>query len=233
MKTDLLKAVKLFGVALAFVLAAVFLSSLITDDSTPTTTLITRPFVECPRNTNGYENITKKLTLVQNISSRGIPNKGFEGGKQITIEKTGGGFSDIACGYLLFKASVNDKPLEQEHMNLYMGAVASSRGIRYGVQFGGHIVPSKKNRINKETDIDNKTEILFPLDAIPYSMEKTRKNILYANWVSLLNVADKIDFYIALNSSVFGEIELVEIAYKCWDAQTGQETDDCELKLAD
>lgn len=222
------KAFGLFASALIFVLSAVFLSSLISKwqlgEQKTTPPLATRLIVDCPNDFSSYEKVTKRLKLVENIPSFGNPDGSFTG-KTVSIKRTGLK-SQVACGYLFYRVSVGDKPIEQKYANLYMGAV-DSRG---GVQSGGHVLPDKNVEIvNRNTN--GKTEILLPLNSITYDGTE-RKNIKQANWISLLNVSDQIDFQVALNTAEqSGKIDLVEIAYKCWNPETGEETQDCSLDL--
>jgi hypothetical protein len=227
------KAVGYVALALAFVLAAVFSSAAITKwqagEPVPTATstppIAIRPVVTCPKDSRSYEAAkqNKNLVLLSTTSSYGKAGEGFIKESVISLKRSGLN-SQIACGYLFYRVSAGNHPINQQYENLYMIPTQ-------GEQFGGHILPDGKNTITND-EVNGKTEILLPLDDISYD-GTDRKNIKRANWVSLLNVSDQIDFTIALNTTnLMGGIDSVEIAYKCWNPETGQETTDCELKSA-
>jgi hypothetical protein len=180
---------------------------------------ITPSPVTCPSDLKSYSDTTKKLSLIENMPSNGT-NKILKGYK-VSIERSGL-TSDIACGYLVYQVSYNEKPIIQKFMALSM---KTSGGM-----FGGHIIPDeKKGAIIIETE--NMTQVLIPLDDITYD-GISRNPIKEANWVSLLNVAQQIEFEVALSTDqVNGKINLVQIAYKCINKDTGKETEDCNLKL--
>lgn len=181
--------------------------------------------VTCPNDYNSYlqAKAVKNIGLLSNKSSYGV-NGSFAGHDYTVSLKRTGLNSQIACGYLFYKISVGNKPIEQKYENLRMLPTDSK-------QFGGQILPNEKTAVSIN-EVANKTEILIPLNNIPYD-GTDRINIKQADWASLLNVADQISFDIALNTiSPLGRIDSVEIAYKCWNPQTGQETNDCNLELA-
>lgn len=220
------KALQYFGAALIFVLSAVFLSKWIdTNSSAPKPPPISdNKSVQCPLDTNSYQTTKaiKNLTLLNNKSSYGV-NGSFAGHEYTVSLKRTGLKSQIACGYLFYRVSTGNKPIDQEHEGLYM-IPTNSR------QFGGHILPDEKSAISIN-EVNNKTEFLIPLNSIPYD-GTSRTNIKQADWASLLNVTDQINFDIALNTiSTFGYVDSVEISYKCWNPQTGQETNDCNLEV--
>lgn len=185
----------------------------------------TKKIVECPLDVKSYESTkaNKNLVLLENKSSYGV-NGSFTGHDYNVLVKRTGLQSKVACGYLFYKISVGDKPIELTSEGLYMN-------LANGKQFGGHILPDEKNAISI-SEINNKTEVLIPLNSINYD-GTSRVNIKQADWVSLLNVSDQINFNIALNTiRSSGHIDSVEIAYKCWNPQTGDETEDCNLEVS-
>lgn len=183
-----------------------------------------RQLVECPLDTESYQATKSKnnVVILENKTSRG-ENGSFTGNDyNVSIKRTGLK-SQVACGYLFYKVSVGSNPIDIKSEGLYMAPTKS-------IQFGGHILPTEANSISIK-NVDNKTEVLMPLNSISYD-GTARINIKEANWVSLLNVTSQIDFNIALNTiRDQGKIDSVEIAYKCWNPQTGQETDDCKLEV--
>lgn len=183
-----------------------------------------RPIVECPADFKSYEKAKerKNVVVLEKSSSYGVDGSFSGHDYRVSLKRTGLK-SQIACGYLFYRTSVGERALDQEHENLYMAPVKDS-------QFGGHVIPDEKETIRNQ-EINNKTEILLPLDSITYD-GTSRKNIYVADWGALLNVSDRIDFNIALNSiDPAGKIDAVEIAYKCWNPKTGEETDDCNLEV--
>jgi len=177
------------------------------------------PIVSCPTDSKSFENTEKKLTLLENRPSNGT--EGILKGFRITIERSGI-TSDIACGYLFYRVSFGDKPIEQEYMSLYMNLSSG--------QFGGHILPDeKKGAIINE--INNKTEVIMPLDRITYNGLE-RYPIKEVDWVALLNVSNQIEVDIALSAdTILGNIDLVQFTYKCVNPETREETEDCKLKV--
>lgn len=189
---------------------------------TPTTA---RPIVECPKDFDSYEQTRKSLivTLLENKESYGIPGDGFAKEYKVKLKRSGLN-SEVACGYLFYRVSVDGRAIQQTYENLVMRP-SDSR------QFGGHIIPNKNVEI-RNVDVNNKTEILLPLANITYNPNKGRPDTRSADWVALLNVADEMEFDIALNTTAqAGMIDEVSIAYKCWNPETGQETQDCELEV--
>lgn len=184
----------------------------------------TMPVVNCPLDTQSYQTTSslKHVVLLTNKSSYGV-NGSFSGHEYNVVLKRTGLNSKIACGYLFYKISIGDNPINQKYENLYMTPTDSK-------QFGGHIIPDEKNSI-KISEVDGKTEILIPLNNINYDGTE-RLNFKQADWVSLLNVTNQMSFNIALNTiKTLGHIDSVEIAYKCWNPETGEETKDCELEV--
>jgi len=180
--------------------------------------------VSCPLDTDSYQETKakKNIAVLNDKSSYGV-NGSFTGHDYNVVLKRTGLQSQIACGYLFFKVSVGDKPIELASEGLYM-ILSDSR------QFGGHIMAGAEYVINTSV-VNNKTEILIPLGVVSHD-GTTRTNIKKSDWVSLLNVGDQISFNLALNTvRTLGRIDSVEIAYKCWNPQTGQENSDCGLEV--
>lgn len=213
-----------------FILAITFLlaigASWISGKFKPTVVTIPpenlRSVVECPRDFASYEATKedKNIVLLQYAPSYAQEGK-FIKEYNFSIKRSGLN-SQIACGYLFYRISVGDEPIVQAYENLYL--TPTNR------QFGGHIIPEEKSVIRNE-DVNGKTEILMPLDSISYDGTQ-RKNIMTADWASLLNVSDRIDFTAALNTTRgLGRIDSLEIAYKCWNPKTGEETQDCKLEI--
>lgn len=206
-------------VILAIGIGSIWIASFFSKKANKTTTV-----VECPLDTKSYQEtkIGKNVILLENKTSYG-EDKSFDGHDYNVLIKRTGLQSKIACGYLFYRISVGDRPIQQANENLYM-TLTSSR------QFGGHILPDEKNAISI-AEVNNKTEVLVPLNSV-YHDGTSRTDIKQADWASLLNVAGQISFNIALNTtSPKGHVDSVEIAYKCWNPQTGQETTDCGLEV--
>lgn len=205
---------------------AIWATSFLVDDEKPNKEEIAEEVVEkiivkrpeCSDTFDSYNNL-KKVTLVQGHNSYGN-GIDFVNKKILNVKSSGSG-SKIACGYLYFEGRVGDRPLQQEWENLYIKPS----------QFGGHIV-SDNAIINRE--VNNKTQLLFNLKNIEYRLTKDSLGTRTADWSSLLNVSNLIEFEIALNT-LFpdGVIETVNLAYQCWSPETGKITDDCELVVQD
>ena len=169
---------------------------------------------DCPNASDFFASLPK-VTLVKNLNSYG--DKGLFVNKKIIIIKSLGSGSKVACGYLYIKAHAGNRPFQLKGEHPYVKPS----------QFGGHIFTD--NAItNKE--IENKTELLFNLKQIKYWVENDKPEIREADWASLFNVSDKVEFEIALNTiHEAGVIDEVSIAYQCWSPETGQKTTDCQL----
>jgi hypothetical protein len=138
----------------------------------------------------------------------------FVNDKQVTVSRTGSA-SEIACGYLYINAGVAKRPLNN-YENIYI--------VPEG--FGGHLESSAA--VSNQA-VNSSTEMIFSLDNIQYIYNKAA---YIANWAALLNVSNKINFEIALNTTdPRGYINEVGIAYKCWNPQTGEVTTDCKLSV--
>lgn len=180
---------------------------------------IIQPVVKCTTDPSSFEGTDKKLGIIANKPSNG--SGGNLRGYKVTLARTGL-TSDVACGYLMYQVSFGGKPVEQESMALYMRPTGS--------QLGGHIWPDE-NRGAVIKTVENKTQVIMPLDAITYD-DTAKYPIKQANWASLLNVSDHIEFEVALSADVpNGRIDLVQLAYKCKNKDSGKEDDVCLLEV--
>ncbi len=220
---DILQATIILIITAVLVIGATWISN--TTKNTEQPKVIEVPFsaVDCPKDSGSYQKVkaSKNIILLSDKQSYGISGEGFVKLYDISIKRTGLN-SEIACGYLFYRLSSGGKPISQNYENFFMIP-------RESLQFGGHILTTNNTISNSE--INGKTEILLPLNDISYDGIE-RKNIKQANWVALLNVSDLVNFTIALNTlNQLGHIDSVEIAYKCWNPITGQETKDCNLEV--
>jgi len=172
----------------------------------------------CPDTTDAFntlKNAGQVVVLTKNRNTYG--ENGFFVNSKITVIKSTGSGSQVACGYLFVKAHGSDgRPLQVKWENPY---------VKPG-QFGGHLQTG--DSIIPQEDGKAK-EFLFNLSKINYRFEgETRQ----ADWAALLNVSNKIEFEIALNTTdKGGTIDEVSIAYQCWSPETGQVTHDCKLSI--
>ena len=161
------------------------------------------------------------VTLVKGLNGTyGIAGDGFVNDKEVRVNRTGTG-SEIACGYLYIDAGVGNRPLNEKYENTY---IASG-------DFGGHL---ENSAAIVDKTVASSTELLFSLENIQYRKGKTTTDVYTADFASLLNVSNYLDFDIALNTlNPMGYINEVGIAYKCWNPQTGAVTNDCSLQVAE
>lgn len=182
--------------------------------------IISRP--KCEKSFNNYQKLLNKkqfIKIVENKKSY-AENRQFVSNIQPLISRTGAG--SVSCGYLYVKVSKNNKPLHKEWDSIYINPH----------DFGGHLLREKsilhENR-------ENYTEILFSLDSISYSgfpYNSNAQNFRIADWVKLLNVNNHVKFNIGLSvENQDGLINEIIIAYKCWNPETGEETQTCQLGL--
>lgn len=175
----------------------------------------------CPDTTDSFNTLKDSgqvVVLAKNLNTYG-ENGAFVNPKVTVVKSTGSG-SQIACGYLLVKAhGSNGRPLQVQWEHPY---------VKPG-QFGGHletensIIPKKDGKAN---------EFLFNLSTINYKLANSDTEVRKADWAALLNVSDKIQFEIALNTiDKAGVLEEVSIIYQCWSPETGQITHDCRLSV--
>ncbi len=158
------------------------------------------------------------VALAQNLNSYG--ENGHFVNPKITVVKSSGSGSQVACGYLYVKArGKSGRPLQVKWEHPY---------VKPG-QFGGHletetsIIPLQNGEAG---------ELLFNLAKINYKTANADITVRKADWAALLNVSDRIEFEIALNTiDKDGVLEEVAIAYQCWSPETGQVTNDCRLSV--
>jgi len=183
--------------------------------------LISRP--NCELNFEGYNKLLDKkqsVEIVKNKSSFAVGGQ-FSSNITPTIQRSGSG--EIACGYLYVRVSKNKKSLNKDWDSIYINPH----------EFGGHLLrPKSIMNIDKE----KYTEVLFSLDSIsyleglPYNPDAT--NFKIANWINLLNVNNHTQFHVGLSTGDQGGlIEEIRIAYNCWNPETGEETQTCQLSL--
>lgn len=129
---------------------------------------------------------------------------------------------ELACGYLYARASKGNRPLDEVYDSIYINPQ----------ELGGHLIRPRSITLDKKQD--SKTEVLLPLSSIPYlpnvPYDPQAQNFDIADWVKLFNAAQKIKVDIGLSTlNASGLIEEVRIAYRCWNPETGKETNDCSL----
>lgn len=216
---NLLKAIGFFITALIFVLSAVFFSSYITNYTQGNKIKETKtPFVAvtCSPDNLSYKQTAQTVSLISNKINLYAEDSQFVN-PQIVIAKTETSTSKFACGYLFVKAGTNTNGALQSWEDVYI----SPNG------FGGHL---DKNSAFSVNDGKQYSEYLYPLNKIQYWTDTSHKNILTADWASLLNVSNDINFNINLNSNdKTGFIDEISIAYKCWNPETGEENTGCKL----
>lgn len=178
--------------------------------------IIKRPI--CPDTFESFaylKNSGQVVTLVRHLNSYGIQGDGFVNSKSGILKISGSG-SQVACGYIYIQTHVGDRPI-QSWENPY---------IKLG-EFGGHII-RETAIIDREKDA--KTESLFNLGKMVYVKGDGITEKSSVDWAALFNVANRIGFIVALNTSDNrGVIDEVSIVYKCWNPETGNETADCKL----
>ncbi|MBU2634249.1 MAG: hypothetical protein KJ674_03305 [Nanoarchaeota archaeon] len=178
---------------------------------------------ECKQSFNGYQELLNKGQYLKIVANRYsyAQNGIFINSIDSIISRTGSG--EIGCGYLYIKVSKNNKPINNEWDSVYIDPH----------DFGGHILRDKSIlHENKE----NYTEALLSLDSISYlpglPYNSNAQNFRIADWVKLLNVNNHFKFDIGLSvENKGGLINEIIIAYKCWNPETGEETQNCQLSL--
>lgn len=182
--------------------------------------IVKRP--TCVNTSSAYGDLRSKgqiVTLTKGQNTFG--QNGSFVNKQLSIVQSSGSGSQIACGYLFARASVGAEPVNTDWVNLY---------IKPG-QFGGHIETAPAITIK---EIGGKTEFLYNLNNIQYRTALSESEIKTADWASLLNVSNYVEFELALNTDIpAGVLDEVSIVYKCWNPETGKETNDCKLQLVE
>lgn len=175
----------------------------------------------CPSTTESFYALRDSgqiVTLARDLNTYG-KNSVFINPKITIVRSTGVG-SQIACGYLYVKAyGANKRPLQTQWEHPF---------VKPG-QFGGHletknsIIPAKSGK---------SSEFLYGLSKMEYKTTNSSSEISLADWSALLNVSNRIQFEIALNTiDESGNIEEVSIVYQCWSPETGKITHDCRLSV--
>ena len=178
---------------------------------------------KCDRSFAEYKNLVDKgqsISILENKYSYASTNGKFAIDYNKKVRREG----EVACGYLYVKASNGARSLSYDYDSIYINPQ----------ELGGHLL--RPRSIEMEETKENKTEVLFPLSAVPYlpnvPYNPTAQNFEITNWVKLLNSSQKIKMTIALSTmSQAGLIEEVRIAYRCWNPDTGKEVHDCQLSL--
>lgn len=231
-----LKALLSFLAVIALSISVVIFSRLITaiGPETSQPILIKRP--TCNGTLIEYNSLVQQgrdVVLVKNYRSRAENGHFVPDPKKVTVYRTGSA-ARIACGYLHIVASIAHHPLDESGETVYI----SPGG------FGGHIDTS--NPIVPIQPGDGTSEYLLDLTNISYSegakiSYKLAKKISYstaqasqathtADWATLLNVSTSTDFRIALSTTDYrGVIRQIDIAYVCWNPDTGKLTTECKL----
>lgn len=186
---------------------------------------------ECPRSFEAYQDLIKggqSFKLLTNANSYASGGK-FINPLNITVNRTG----EIACGYLYVRAKKDSGALDEKTESIYINPGGFDKSIGIG-GFGGHLLRSRTAPISEVNKITNTTEVLFELNAIPYlpnvPYDPNSQNYKIADWSKLLDVLNQTNFKIALSvENPSATIEEIVIAYKCWNPETGRETQDCQL----
>ncbi|HVO28901.1 MAG TPA: hypothetical protein VMT81_02895 [Candidatus Paceibacterota bacterium] len=209
------------AIGLVFVIGGAWVSSIINQTATPTPpSTLQRSVVECPNDSQSFAETQSStdVVLLNDVQSYAKAGDGFPIAYNVVLKRTALQ-SQIACGYLHFVVDIGGKPLHSWE-GFYMVPTNSE-------QFGGHL-NLDPNAVIANTEVNGKTDVIYPLNDIEYKAPDGSTGV--ADWASLLNVSADIGFTIALNTTnPAGHIDLVEIAYKCWNPQTGAQTNDCGL----
>ncbi len=178
--------------------------------------------VLCPKDFKGFEAIPsdQKVKLIDKKIRAYAANGRFVN-PTIVIARRGGLGSEVACGYLYVKTGTESSGPLRDWENVYINPNP----------YGGHII---KNKSISSKDDDRSTEMLFSLDNVNYRENKNSKELKTANWVALMNVSDRIEFNISLNTEDrTGFIEEISIGYRCINPETGNETHDCKFDVVE
>lgn len=222
--------------ALGFLI--VWLTSLFTNKVNPEQNIkfVVLPKPTCPETYSGYSGLIGKgqvVYVVKNLRTH-VAGGQFVNQKTINVSRSGSG-SEVACGYLYIDVSVGNKPLLQPYESIYIDPD----------DFGGHI--DTGNAISARNE-NGGSQFLFDLtkmaytegakltysqgSAVSFSQAKSSQFIRTADWAALFNVSNIVNFRIALSTTnTRGTIREIAIAYKCWNPQSGQETNDCKLSV--
>lgn len=214
----------LFIVVVSFAIKAIFFQT-----SEPEVRKIVETVVEekevllrapkCERSFAEYEKLVKdgqSVLILADTKSYAVAGDLLS--KRKIVRRSG----ELACGYLYARASKGNRPLDEVYDSIYISPQ----------ELGGHLI--RPRSINLDKKQENKTEVLLPLSAIPYlpsvPYNPQAQNFDITDWVKLFNAAQKIKVDIGLSIlSSAGLIEEVRVAYRCWNPETGKETNDCSL----
>ncbi|MBI2065878.1 MAG: hypothetical protein HYT68_02320 [Candidatus Zambryskibacteria bacterium] len=177
--------------------------------------------LQCAPSQDAYRSVVEQgqsILLVDSLNTYAIAGR-FVNDKNLIITRSGS--DEIACGYLYIKARKDSRPLETQYESVYINPQ----------DFGGHILGAKSIEISKTSQV---TEFLIPLNTISYLSDlpynSNSQNFRVSNWVNLLNVSNEVKFHIGLSANDSrGVLEEVRIAYRCWNPNTGEETQNCQL----
>lgn len=177
----------------------------------------------CERSFEAYSLLKSKGQFIQLADSQS--SYAYQGHFTSNIKPTVfiSGEDDIACGYLYLKLSKSNKPLDKLYDSIYINPHS----------FGGHILREKGIILN---EAENYTEAIIPLNAVSYlpglPYNSKAQNFKIADWSKLLNVNSHVSFDIGLSTmDKGGMINDITIVYKCWDMETGKESNNCQLSI--
>ena len=179
---------------------------------------------ECKTSFDGYKEIIDNGQFVILLENRNMYALDGEFINDTIVEVNRSGDDIISCGYLYLEASTNGHELDKICDSVYINPNG----------FGGHILRSKSFKMINEGI--EKTIILIPLSSVSYLQNvpynPNAQDYKIANWVNLLNTGNRISFNIGLSSlNQNSYINKIVIAYKCWNPDTGEETQNCQLGL--
>lgn len=219
---NFLQAIGYFAAALLFVLSAVYLSNLINPKQVPVSSTSSRPSVSCSPDFPSYNELSSNSRHVVHLISRKKYMHAEDGefiNSNVIITKSETETSKVACGYLFVQAGTRNGALQSTWEDVYINPNG----------FGGHL---DKNSAISVNDSDSNSQYLFALNKIQYWSRANRQDERTSDWAALLNVSETVPFIIALNTEAkSGFIDEVSIAYKCWNPQTGEENDGCQLNV--
>lgn len=206
----------LFAIVVSYVL-----KSVVFDNKTDEESVVVKAPV-CDGGFEEYKNLVDKkqnIVLVKNKSSYAQEGK-FVGLRKVITRRQG----EIACGYLFVSANKDTGILDEKYDSIYVNPQG----------FGGHLLRPRSLEITNKTA--NTTEVLFNLNNIAYLTDipyrPDSQDFEISDWSKLLNVTSKVEFMIGLSTTnPSGTINEVQIAYKCWNPETGEETNDCQLAI--
>lgn len=177
---------------------------------------------ECKGGFEEYKNLADKGQIIKlTENQRTFALNGQLTGEKRVIARRGG---EIACGYIYMEAQKGSNKLDPKYDSIYVNPQS----------LGGHIIRSRSLEIPNKND--NISAVLLNLKSVPFlpkiPYNPNAQNFEVADWVKLLNASSKTEFIIGLSTTdQQGFINEVSIAYKCWNPETGEETQDCQLGI--